>query len=99
MMGTPEDRMRPATPVTRQAIEFLTLWLEGDPDDRDAAVRHIASVLVADPSNSKAGAFAGTLNLGLMLLMSLAEHEAEPGQDPLEAARRILQELSLALPE
>jgi hypothetical protein len=88
------SEMNPATAATRVAIEFLTLWLEPDPQ---RAAAHIRMVL-GDPDGPDAGSIiAGQCNLGMILVLELAK--AQGAEDPPERAGEILRELSRQLPE
>jgi hypothetical protein len=86
--------MNPATAATRVAIEFLTLWLEGD---RQRAAAHIRMAL-ADPDGPDAPSIiAGQCNLGMILVLEVAR--AQGAESLHERTGEILRELSRRLPE
>jgi hypothetical protein len=88
------DETNKATPSTRVAIEFLTLWMESD---RQSAAEHIAHVL-DDPNGPGAqSVIVGQLNLGMLLVFELAH--AQGAEDIRERAGEILRNLSPRLPE
>ena len=88
------SEMNPVTASTRVAIEFLTVWLEGD---KQFATEHINRVL-KDPDGPGAGeAIVGLLNLGMMLAVELAK--AQGAEDLQERIGKYLSDLSAKLPE
>ena len=88
------SEMNPVTASTRVAIEFLTVWLEGD---KQFATEHINRVL-KDPDGSGADeAIVGLLNVSMLLAVELAEAQ---GAEILEEwVRKYLSNLSAKLPE
>jgi hypothetical protein len=84
----------PVTASTRVAIEFLTVWLEGD---KQFATEHIYRVL-KDPDGPGADmAIVGLLNLSTLLAFELAK--ARDAEDLQEWVRKYLSNLSAQLPE
>jgi hypothetical protein len=84
----------PITASTRVAIEFLTVWLEGD---KQFATEHIYRVL-KDPDGPGADrAIVGLLHLSTLLVFELAK--ARGAEDLQEWARKYLSNLSAQLPE
>jgi hypothetical protein len=88
------SEMNPVTASTRVAIEFLTVWLEGD---KQFATEHINRVL-KDPDGSGADkAIVGLLNLRMLLAFEMAK--AQGAEDLEEWVRKYLSNLSATLPE
>jgi len=88
------SEMNPVTASTRVAIEFLTVWLEGD---KQFATEHINRVL-KDPDEPGADkVIVGLLNVSMLLAVELAEAQ---GAEILEEwVRKYLSNLSAKLPE
>jgi hypothetical protein len=88
------SEMNPVTASTRVAIEFLTVWLEGD---KQFATEHINRVL-KDPDEPGADkVIVGLLNVSMRLAVELAEAQ---GAETLEEwVRKYLSNLSAKLPE
>ena len=88
------SEMNPVTASTRVAIEFLTVWLEGD---KQFATEHINRVL-KDPDEPGADkVIVGLLNVSMLLAVQLAEAQ---GAEILEEwVRKYLSNLSAKLPE
>jgi hypothetical protein len=92
------DETDPVTTGTRVAVALLKLWLE---QDRLSAA-HIEGVLTDPKGPNAAEIIAGQLNLGMLLLLMLAEERGASAEDMdgmMEEARGILQDLSEGLPE
>jgi hypothetical protein len=90
------DDINPATAATRVAIECVTLWLESD---RQSAAEHIAR-LQHDPDGPGADSIiVGLLNLSHFLVLMLAKERGASGDDLVERARGILQDMSRGFPE
>jgi hypothetical protein len=88
------QEMNLATAAIRVAIEFLTLWLEGD---RQRAAAHIKMAL-GDPDGPDAASIIGGQGyLSMVLILELAK--AQGAEDLHERAGEILRELSRQLPE
>jgi hypothetical protein len=88
------SEMNPVTASTRIAIEFLTVWLEGD---KQFATEHINRVL-KDPDGPGADeAIVGLLNLSMLLAVELAQ--AQGAEDLQERIGKYLSNLSARLPE
>ena len=88
------SEMNPVTASTRVAIEFLTVWLEGD---KKFAIEHIYRVL-KDPDGPGADrAIVGLLSLSMLLAFELAEEQG--AEDLHEWARKYLSNLSTQLLE
>ena len=88
------------TGVTRQAVEFLTLWLEPGVEARQSAAAHITRVTGQDPTGEWARTVAGLLNLSMFLVLMLAEARGARTDDEVsDEAQVVLSELSLRLPE
>jgi hypothetical protein len=88
------QEMNPATAAIRVAIEFLTLWLEGD---RQRAAAHITMAL-ADPDGPDAASIiGGQCYLSMVFIIELAK--AQGAEDLPDRAGEILRELSRQLPE
>jgi hypothetical protein len=86
--------MNPVTASTRVAIEFLTVWLEGD---KQFATEHINRVL-KDPDEPGADkVIVGLLNVSMLLAVELAE--AQDAEILEEWVRKYLSNLSAKLPE
>jgi hypothetical protein len=88
------QEMNLATAAIRVAIEFLTLWLEGD---RQRAAAHIKLVLEDPDGPDAASIIGGQGYLSMVLILELAK--AQGAEDLHERAGEILRELSRQLPE
>jgi hypothetical protein len=86
--------MNPATAATRVAIEFLTLFLEGD---RQRAAAHIKMALDDPDGPDAASIIGGQGYLSMVLILELAK--AQGAEDLHERTGEILRELSRRLPE
>jgi hypothetical protein len=86
--------MNPATAATRVAIEFLTLFLEGD---RQRAAAHIEMALDDPDGPDAASIIGGQGYLSMVLIIELAK--AQGAEDLHERTGEILRELSRRLPE
>jgi hypothetical protein len=88
------------TEVTRQAVEFLMLWIEPGMDARQRAAAHISNVLGPDETGRWSTTIAGLLNLSMLMVVELAKERGAVGTDAVTArAQEILRDLSLKLPE
>ena len=88
------------TGATRQAVEFLTLWMEPGLEPRQAAAKHIMSVTGHDLNGEWVRTVSGLLNLGMFLVLQLArERGATTDEELSNGAQAILSELSIKLPE
>ena len=73
------------TEMTRQAVEFLMLWIEPGIDARQAAAAHVTQVLGPDPTGKWMQTIAGLLNLGMFLSVMLAEQRGAVDDDDVTA--------------
>ena len=87
----------PATAGTRIAVELLTSWME---QDQQSAAERIERVL-SDPNGPGArNIIAGQCNLGVLLVLWLAQERGARSTDDLMAdAAEILRSLSRDVPE
>ena len=85
----------PAIAGTRTAIQLLRLWLE----QNRLTAAHIQGVLNDPNGPGAAHIIAGQLDLGMLLLLTLAKERGAGVDDLEETARTILQDLSAGLSE
>lgn len=90
--------VRTSAEATRQAIEFLMLFIEEGEAERTAAMVHIGRV-IGEPGPAAAGVVLGQLNLAAELLVMLSAAASADGHASLAHGQAILAELSAGLPE
>jgi hypothetical protein len=84
------------TEATRVAVECLTIWLE---TDKEKAAEHIAHLQHSPDGPGATTMISGFLNLGELLVLSLAKERGAGGEDIRQKAGDILREWSVQLPE
>ncbi|MFF0759469.1 hypothetical protein ACFYWH_05440 [Streptomyces sp. NPDC003737] len=90
------DEYRDATDATRLAIEFLSIWLEGD---QQAATEHIARVIHAPGGPHPIVAINGLLILSHFMVLEIAKTRGATDAASFNAlAREYLANMSINLP-
>ena len=84
------------TEATRVAVECLTIWLEAD---KEKAAEHIAHLQHSPNGPGATTIISGFLNLGELLVLSLAKERGANAGNVRQKAGDILREWSPQLPE
>ncbi len=101
-----------AAGTTRVGIEILTDWLNArDRDAKQRAIDHVVETIIIDADDDAVPGFSsksmanainavtGLLNVGMLLLLTLAKAPGATDDETFEEAGKILRALALDLPD